>query len=69
MEWDILFLMLERRNFGFKSVKRIRTVTFLVPFFIRRTLTLLLAGEKGVRPPLKSISLEATREVLFDPTV
>jgi len=70
VDWDILILMLERRNVGLKGIKRIHTVTLpFVPFLIRQTLTLLLAGEKAVRLPLESISLEATREVLFDPTV
>jgi hypothetical protein len=70
LEWDILVLMLERRNFGLKGVKKIHTVTVrYLPSFISPTLTLLLAGEKAERPSLESISLEATREVLFDPTV
>jgi hypothetical protein len=70
LEWDILFLMLERRNFGLEGVKTIHTVTLpFIPFFIRQTLTLLLAGEKADRPVLESISLEVTREVLFDHTV
>jgi hypothetical protein len=70
LEWDILFLMLERRNFGLEGVNRIHTVTGpFVPFLIHQTLTLLLAGEAAVTPPLESISLEATREVLFDPAM
>jgi hypothetical protein len=70
LEWDILFLMLERRNFGRKGVKRIHTVTLsFIPFVIHHNLTLLLTGERAVSIPLESISLEATREVLFDPTV
>jgi hypothetical protein len=70
LEWDILVLMLERRNFGLKGVRRIHTVTLrYIPFFIHQTLTPLLAGERAERPSLESISLEATREVLFDATV
>jgi hypothetical protein len=70
VEWDILVLMLERRNFGLEGVKRIHTITLrFVPFHIHHILTCLLAGETAVRPPLESISLEATRELLFDPTV
>jgi hypothetical protein len=70
LEWDLLILMLERRNFGLDGVNRIHTVTLpFVPFLIQQTLTLLLTGETAVRPPLESISLEATREVLFDPAV
>jgi hypothetical protein len=70
LEWDLLFLMLERRNFGLEGVNRIHTVTLrYIPSFIYQTLTLLLAGEKEETPSLDSISLETTREVLFDPTM
>jgi hypothetical protein len=70
LEWDILVLMLGRRNFGLKGVKRIYTITLpFVPSAIRRALLLLLAGESAERPALESLSLEETREVLFDADV
>jgi len=70
LDWDLLVLMLERRNFGGKGVKKIHTITLpFIPLSIHQIITLLLAGEKIERPSLESISLEATRELLFDPTV
>jgi len=70
VEWDILFLMLELRNLGTKGVTRIHTVDLpFVPFDFRRSLNLLLVGETTERPSLMDLSLELTRELLFDRTV
>jgi hypothetical protein len=70
LEWDVLILMLERRNFGLKGVKRIHTLTIpFIPYPIHHTVNLLLAGENTKRPPLEPTSLEATRELLFDSTM
>ena len=68
LEWDLLFLMLERRNIGVTSAKQIHTVAFpFVPFALRSYLARLLAGESiDQPPPSSSSSLEATREVIFD---
>jgi hypothetical protein len=70
VDWDILFLMLQRRNLGQIGVKRIDTVTLpFIPFVLRQPLACLLTGEIVEIPPLASLSPEATREVMFDPTV
>lgn len=70
LEWDILILMLERRNYGLRGVKRIHSIALpFVPFIIRQTLKHLLTGESAERPSLVSISLEATREMLFNSDV
>ena len=67
LEWNLLFLMLERRNFGLEGVKRIHTAVFpWVPFTIRSYLTRLLASESIERLPLTLVSIETTREATFD---
>lgn len=68
--WDIFFLMLERRNLGFQSVKRIHTVILpFVPPHLRRLLNTLLDGKHVERPSLVSLSLEETREIICDPAM
>jgi F-box-like len=70
VDWDVLFLMLQRRNFGKNRVKRVDTVSLpFTPFALHRALTCLLAGEIVELPSLAFLSLEATREVMFDSTV
>jgi hypothetical protein len=70
VEWDILFLMLELRNLGTRGVARIHTVGLpFVPFDFRQSLSLLFVGEIRERPSLMDLSLESTRELLFDRTV
>jgi hypothetical protein len=70
IDWDILFLMLQRRNIGQNGVKRIDTVTLpFIPFDLQQPLARILAAESMELPPLESLSLEATREVTFDSNV
>jgi hypothetical protein len=70
VDWDVLFLMLQRRNIGKYEVQRIDTVTLpFIPFALQQPLARILAAESVELPPLVSLSLEATREVMFDSTV
>lgn len=67
-EWEILFLMLERRNiFSDMKVERIKTVRLdLVPSLtILRPLTDLLGGRLTVYPSVSEISLSG-KEGIFD---
>jgi hypothetical protein len=62
--------MLQRRNTGKNGVSKIGTVSLpFTPFTLRQPLACLLAAESVELPPLASLSLEATREVMFDSTV
>ena len=68
VEWDILFLMLERRNFGLVGIQRIQTLTLpFVPFEYCQYLSCLLEGR--LEPLEKPSSLEVTRDLIFDPNV
>jgi hypothetical protein len=70
IDWDILLLMLHTRNIGQNGVHRIDTVTLpFMPFDLQQSLARILAAESMELPPLESLSLEATREVMFDSTV
>jgi len=68
IEWDILFLMLQRRNYGKVPVKKISRVAVpYVPAFLRQPLGCLLEGEPidwGDLP----LSLEETRKEIVDRT-
>ena len=72
-EWDLLFLMLERRNYLPQSrhVSRIKILTLLLPPPPRLLvpLTEILAGRFTVRPPNEDISVSSLREGYFDPNM
>jgi len=69
VEWDILFHMLERRNLAAGS-KRIDEISLpFVPLPLQLPLVVLLNGWEAERPSDESISMEATRELIFDMTV
>lgn len=66
MEWDILFLMLERRSTLTNDISRIQRVTLpFVPVEFRSYLSALLLGEKRRPPRPINLSLDATREVIL----
>ena len=71
VEWDILFLMLERRNLGDKRIARIGQVTLpFVPYPFRGPLENVLNGKCEKKPSeYLPLSLEETREVLFESTM
>jgi len=70
VEYDLPFLMLERRNYGNRYAKRIRKVGLLfVPFFLRNRLSLLLEGSPTERPSNIELSIESTREIICDSSV
>ncbi|KIM30099.1 hypothetical protein M408DRAFT_22508 [Serendipita vermifera MAFF 305830] len=70
VEWDLLFLMLKRCNFGLKGVQKIRSFTVpFIPFEFRRHLSLLLEGQKSQEDFEYDASLEATRSLVCDPEV
>ena len=65
VEWDILVLMLERRNFSTASVKRIHTLKLpLRPPHLEGVISSLLNGKFTERPSNESLSTEGIREVL-----
>ena len=67
VEWDILMLMLERRNFRTDGVKRISTLSIpLTPPFLETHLESLLKGVYTERPPNEDMSTEAIAEALCD---
>jgi hypothetical protein len=70
VEWDLLFLMLQRRNFGTKGVKPINRLVlpFISPGF-RRSLYLLLERKAPSIPEDLDISLVTTREMICDATM
>ena len=64
-EWDVLVLMLERRNFRTDGTWRIGTVKLpVIPPVLREPLSLLLEGKYARRPSNEEISTEAFREVM-----
>jgi len=67
-EWDCLFLMLEARNLSQRcGVYRIAKITLaLIPHHLRAPLASLLGGEPTTRPSNEELSIEGTREILFD---
>jgi hypothetical protein len=70
VEWDILMLMLERRNFIRDGVKRINTLRLpLKPSFLEIPLALLLSGKYAERPSNKDLSTESVKEALCSPEV
>jgi hypothetical protein len=72
LEWDILILMLERRNFVTESnVKRIKTLEFTnrLPYKLLYPITQLLKGKFVDRPPLIELSIEAIGNHLRDSTL
>lgn len=70
LEWDILFIMLEMRNIRTRGIKRILTISLpYIPVTLCGPLELLLAGERSDLPSWVSLSLEETREELWDPAV
>ena len=70
VEWDFLFLMLRRRNCEAKNVTRIRTIHLeFVPVAFQAALAGLLEGNSEVIPPMEDLLMEATRELIFDPSM
>ncbi|KIM30098.1 hypothetical protein M408DRAFT_22507 [Serendipita vermifera MAFF 305830] len=70
VEWDLLFLMLKRRNFGLKDVQKIQSFTVpFIPFEFRRHLALLLNGQQSQEDFEYDASLESTRSLVCDPEV
>lgn len=72
MEWDILILMLERRNFVAQAgTSRIETLHFdaHLPYRLLHPLTLLLGGRFAERPSLKEFSIEAIGNRIWDPKI
>jgi len=69
-EWDLLFLILERRNYLPQSQHISRIETLLLPFppppQLLLPLTEILAGRFTVRPPNGDISVSSFREAYFD---
>jgi hypothetical protein len=64
-EWDILVLMLERRNFRVDGTKRISILKLpIIPPILEDPLSLLLEGKYAERTSNRDISTEATREAL-----
>ncbi|KIM22594.1 hypothetical protein M408DRAFT_28578 [Serendipita vermifera MAFF 305830] len=70
VEWDILFLMLQRRNFEVVGVRMIHTVTMpFVPLDFQDSFTDLLKGKYTYLPPDIDLSPESAREALCDPNM
>jgi hypothetical protein len=70
VEWEMLFLMLERRNRGTEYVSRIDVVDLpFIPFMLRRPLRLLLEGRSAERPSNLELSFEGARELVCDCTM
>jgi hypothetical protein len=68
-EWDILMIMLERRNLMTRpNVKRIRKISFLTicPFEIRRIIRTLLQGKWPERPSNWELSMAGNAEIMQD---
>jgi hypothetical protein len=70
-DWDMLFLMLERRNFMVNSeVSLIRRITLpFVPSGLRTPLASLLRGIYTERPPNDELFMGGARELLLDDQV
>ncbi|KIM30341.1 hypothetical protein M408DRAFT_22332 [Serendipita vermifera MAFF 305830] len=71
VEWDLLFIMLEQRNLCLKNVARIEKVSIpFVPFGFRQSLLGLLLGQQRQDGLTNMVlSLEETRELLFNPSM
>ncbi|PVF91706.1 hypothetical protein CPB86DRAFT_681854, partial [Serendipita vermifera] len=68
-EWDILLIMLERRNLlASPSVKRINKLRITEPYppKLRAILGALLRCQWPERPPNKEISLAGNAEIILD---
>ncbi|CAG7851506.1 SubName: Full=Uncharacterized protein {ECO:0000313/EMBL:CCA70116.1} [Serendipita indica DSM 11827] len=69
-EWDILFILLERRNFvrlqGVRPIKRI-TLYRLIPEHMQLAISMLLGGYIVTRPPTYELSRQAISKILIDP--
>jgi hypothetical protein len=67
-EWDMLFIMLERRNFlTNRRVSRISRVSLpFIPDGLRAPLASLLRGLYTTRPPNKDLSFEGIIDLIFD---
>jgi hypothetical protein len=70
-DWDILFLMLEKRNFMMDSaVSLIRRITVpFIPSELRVPLASLLGGIYTERPANNDLSMGGARELLLDEQV
>lgn len=69
-EWDLLFLMLERRN-RLQGIARIQTLTLPspIPLVLLEPLTDLLGGRVANRPSNWDLSFCGCMEEYFDPTM
>ncbi|KIM30101.1 hypothetical protein M408DRAFT_22510 [Serendipita vermifera MAFF 305830] len=68
VDWNILFFMLKRRNFGLVGIQRIDSFSLpFIPFQFRQYLSFLLGGGLYKAPPKPSLSLETTRRLVCDP--
>ena len=72
-EWDILFLMLERRNYlpSSRGIVRIRTLIlpYPIPPDLLVPLTRILSGQFTERPSNKDLSFCGFMDAYFDPTM
>ncbi|KIM22590.1 hypothetical protein M408DRAFT_28572 [Serendipita vermifera MAFF 305830] len=70
VEWDLLLIILKRRNLGRKDVARIEKISIFVPFAFRQSLLdPLLGREQQNGPSNTALSLEETRELICDPSI
>lgn len=72
MEWDILILMLERRNLvAHQGTASIKFMNFdgLLPYKLLYSITRLLNGKFAERPPLEEFSIEAIGSQLWNPQI
>jgi hypothetical protein len=70
VEWDILFLMLERRNHETGYVSMIDIVSLpYIPFILRKPLGLLLEGRRAERPSNLELSFAGVLELVCDSTM
>lgn len=70
-DWDILFIMLEKRNFmGDSAVSLIRQITLpYIPNELRTPLASLLGGVYATRPPNEELFMGGAQELLLDEQV
>ena len=68
-EWDILFIMLEKRLLGQTTgAKPIEMILFsrVIPKRIKRALALLLAGHVVSRPSNHELSMQGNLDIFLD---
>ena len=68
-EWDILFIMLEKRLLGQTTgIKPVETILFsrMIPTRTKRALALLLAGHIASRPSNYQLSMQGNLDIFLD---